>query len=151
MGNIYVGQFRDILKGYYRKQKEYNAKIVENNKRFSPEYAEKENKQIREQQTQSYNEAKASIDDVFSTVRTLLANANFLNVESLTADRLFFETNSGFDLSADEVRSYVERYSDNFTMLRLIKDWIAKHDTHTKEYPAGKYADIKITMPIDVF
>lgn len=150
MSNIYVGSFKDILKGYYKKQKAFNAQIEENNKRFSPEYAEKENAKVREQQGQAYNETKASIEDVFTTVRGLLANANFLNVEQLTADRVFFENNSSFDLSVDEVKSYIERYANNFTMLRLIKDWVTKNDVHTKEHPAGKYASINIVMPIDM-
>ena len=136
MANFYVESFKDIIKGYYKKQKAFNAKIADNNKRFSPEYAEKENKAIKEQQTQAYNEAQASINEVFTTVRGLLANANFINVEALTADRMFFADASGFDLSAEEVQGFVERYKDNFTMLRLIKDWIAKHDKTTKEHPA---------------
>ena len=150
MANIYVGSFKDIIKGYYKKQKAFNAKIADNNKRFSPEYAEKENKAVKEQQTQAYNEAQASINEVFTTVRGLLANANFINVESLTADRMFFADDSGFDLSAEEVQGFVERYKDNFTMLRLIKDWIAKHDKTTKEHPAGKYASVKIITPVDM-
>ena len=150
MANIFVGSFKDIIKGYYKKQKAFNAKIADNNKRFSPEYAEQENKAVKEQQTQAYNEAQASINEVFTTVRGLLANANFINVESLTADRMFFADDSGFDLSAEEVQGFVERYKDNFTMLRLIKDWIAKHDKTTKEHPAGKYASVIIIMPADM-
>lgn len=150
MSNIYVGSFKDIIKGYYKKQKAFNAKIADNNKRFSPEYAEKENKAVKEQQTQAYNEAQASINEVFTTVRGLLANANFINVESLTADRMFFADDSGFDLSAEEVQGFVERYKDNFTMLRLIKDWIAKHDKTTKEHPVGKYASVQIVTPMDM-
>ncbi len=150
MANIYVGSFKDIIKGYYKKQKAFNAKIADNNKRFSPEYAEQENKTVKEQQTQAYNEAQASINEVFTTVRGLLANANFINVESLTADRMFFADDSGFDLSAEEVQGFVERYKDNFTMLRLIKDWIAKHDKTTKEHPVGKYASVHIIMPVDM-
>lgn len=150
MANFYVESFKDIIKGYYKKQKAFNAKIADNNKRFSPEYAEKENKAIKEQQTQAYNEAQASINEVFTTVRGLLANANFINVEALTADRMFFADDSGFDLSAEEVQGFVERYKDNFTMLRLIKDWIAKHDKTTKEHPAGKYASVIIIMPADM-
>ena len=150
MSNIYVGSYKDILKGYYKKQKAFNEKIADNNKRFSPEYADKENKAVQEQQGQAYNEAQASINEVFTTVRGLLANANFINVESLTADRMFFADDSGFDLSAEEVQGFVERYANNFTMLRLIKDWIAKHDTTTKEHPVGKYASVNIITPIDM-
>ena len=150
MANIFVGSFKDIIKGYYKKQKAFNAKIADNNKRFSPEYAEQENKAVKEQQTQAYNEAQASINEVFTTVRGLLANANFINVESLTADRMFFADDSGFDLSAEEVQGFVERYKDNFTMLRLIKDWIAKHDKTTKEHTVGKYASVNIITPVDM-
>ena len=150
MSNIYVGSFKDIIKDYYKKQKAFNEKIADNNKRFSPEYAEQENKTVKEQQTQAYNEAQASINEVFTTVRGLLANANFINVESLTADRMFFSDDSGFDLSPEEVQGFVERYKDNFTMLRLIKDWIAKHDKTTKEHPVGKYASVNIITPVDM-
>ena len=52
MANIYVGSFKDIIKAYYKKQKAFNAKIADNNKRFSPEYAEQENKAVKEQQTE---------------------------------------------------------------------------------------------------
>ena len=148
--NIYVGQYKDIVKNYYKKQREFNRLIAENNKRFSAEYASKENKKIEEQQWKTYGETKASIEDVFRNVRELLASANFVNVESLTADRLLFDNNSSFDLSAEEVQSFVERYEGNYTMLRLIKDWVTKNSTPTKEYPVGKYAGIRIVLPADM-
>jgi hypothetical protein len=150
MSNIFVGQYKDILKKYYKKQKEYNAQILENNKRFTPEYAKIENRKIHEQQAKAYQATKDSINSVFDTVKGLLARANFVNVENLTADRLLFDNNSSFDFSVEEVQGYVERYSNNFSMLRLIKDWIAKHDTSTAEQPYGKFSNIRIVMPVDM-
>ncbi len=35
--NIYVGQYKDIVKNYYKKQREFNRLLAENNKRFSAE------------------------------------------------------------------------------------------------------------------
>ncbi len=80
----------------------------------------------------------------------MLASANFVNVESLTADRLLFDNNSSFDLSAEEVQSFVERYEGNYVMLRLIKDWVAKNNVPTQENPVGKYAGIRIVLPADM-
>ena len=140
---------KDYLKGYYKKQKDFNAKIEENNKRFSPDYAITENKKVIEQKAQAYEEAKAKINEIFNTAKTLLINANWVNVENLTADRLFFSADSGFDLTAEDVQAFVEKYHDNATMLRLIQDWITKHDTSTPEHPVGKYASVKIILPVD--
>lgn len=149
MGNIYVGSFRDILKNYYTKQKKLNEEIESNNQRFAPEYADKYNAEVKAKQAQAYSDARQSITDVFEQVKGYLANANFLNVESLTADRLIFADNSGFDLTPEDVKGFVERYQENYTMLRLIRDWIAKHNKPEEGQLFGKYQDIKILLPAD--
>ncbi len=141
--NIYIGAMQDVMHAYYKKLHEYNKQIADNNARFTAEYAKPENDKILEQKTKAYNEAKQKIIDIFKDVREMLACASFLNVESLTADRLFFEQNSGFSLSVAEVQAYVERYKNNYTMLRLISDWIAKQDK-----PA--YSSISIILPKDI-
>ena len=148
MSNIYIGSFKDILKSYYEKQKKLNEEIESNNQRFAPEYADKYNAEVKAKQAQAYSDARQSITDVFEQVKGYLANANFLNVESLTADRLIFADNSGFDLTPEDVKGYVERYQGNFTMLRLIRDWITKHNV-PEEGQMGRYHDIKIGLPID--
>ena len=149
MNNIYIGSFKDILKGYYTKQKKLNEEIERNKQRFAPEYADKYNAEVKAKQAQAYNDARQSITDVFEQVRGFLANASFLNVESLTADRLIFADNSGFDLTPEDVRGYVERYQGNYTMLRLIRDWITKHKKPEDGQLFGKYHDIKIVLPAD--
>lgn len=149
MSNIYIGSFKDILKNYYAKQKKLNEEIESNNQRFAPEYADKYNAEVKAKQAQAYSDARQSITDVFEQVKGYLANANFLNVESLTADRLIFADNSGFDLTPEDVKGYVERYQGNFTMLRLIRDWITKHNTPEEGHMFGKYEDIKIVLPAD--
>lgn len=149
MTNLFISMMKDYLNIYYKKQKEFNSKIDNNNKTFSPEYAEKENAKIREQQAKEYKETVADIKNIFDEVKSYLASANFIDVSSLTADRLLFDNNSGFDLSVEEVKAFAERYKDNNTMLRLIKDWVEKHNDITKEHPAGKYADVNIILPSD--
>lgn len=149
--NIYVSQFKDVLKGFYKKQAELNKQISANNEKYTKEYADEANSKLKEEQAQAYARAKANIVDIFNTVRGYLAIANFVNVEQLTADRLLFSADSSFDLSVDEVQSYVERYANNFTMLRLIKDWTEKQNSeHTDDNGVGKYASIYIIMPKDI-
>lgn len=150
MSNIYVGQFKDILKGYYKKQQEYNAKIEDNNKRFTPEYAEAENAKIREAQSIAYNKAKESIDDVFQTVKGLLANASFISGDNRTKHDYLFSNDSVYDLSADEVQSYVDMYAKNYDFLRMVNDWVIKHNEPTTEHPAGKYTSVCIITPSDM-
>ena len=149
MANIYIGSYKDILKNYYEKQKKLNDEINTNNSTYAPKYADKYNDEVKVRQAQAYNEARQSIQAVFEQVRGYLANASFLNVESLTADRLLFADDSGFDLTPEDVKGYVERYQTNYTMLRLIKDWITKHNTVDEGRLTGKFDDIKITMPSD--
>lgn len=156
MNNIFVGQMRDYLKLYFKKQTELNNKIEENTERFSPQYAEKENAKVREQQAKTYDEAIAGITEVFEDVRGLLANASWIGVESLTADRLFFENNSPFNLTVNEVKAFIERYnaSHNYIMLRMIKDWIDRNNVKTDKHPTGIYTDILVSdlivLPEDI-
>ena len=145
--NIYVSQMKDLLKSYYEKQKKYNAQIEENNKRFSREYAEKENEIVRQQQAKEYAHTQAMLNGIFNTARQFLAIASFPNVESLTADRNIFE--SGIDLSVQQVQAFVDRYTKpyNPTMLAYIKSWIDKNNKTEKGQMFGKYDSIKIITP----
>ncbi len=141
MMNVYLKKYQDILEAYYMKQKALDKQIEENNKRYSPEYAENENKAVRAEKETTYEEAKALINKTFENVRLLLAYGSFLNVEDLTADRLIFE--SGFNLTKEDIQGYLERYANNFTMKRLIVDWVQKQP-HPEQY-----GDIDFALPSD--
>lgn len=145
--NIYVSQMKDILKSYYNKQVKYNEKIEENNKRFSEEYAKKENKAVKQQQTIEYENTQAVINDIYKTARSYLAIASFPNVESLTADRYIFE--SGIDLPVQTVQAFVDRYTKpyNPTMLAYIKSWIDRNNKTEQGQLIGKYDSVKVTTP----
>ena len=124
MSNMYVSKMKKILENFLQQRKEANAKILINNSYWQAEYAATENEKVKAKQEQHYIEAQNAIGEIFSHVRQYLANANFPDVERLTDDRLIFE--SGLSLSPDEIRGFVERYRANFTMLRLIRDYIAR-------------------------
>lgn len=147
MTNLYVGMFRDVLKGYLAKAKAVANELKSNNEKFSPEYASKENEKSQAKAIQYYTDAKNSINSIFEDVRSYLAIANFPNVEDLTADRLLFAKDSNINLTAEEVKGFVERYTNNYTMLRVIKDWL-----HTNHEGMTEYTGVAITinMPSDV-
>ena len=148
MANIFVSQIKDALKIYYNKQQKSNEQIEENNKRFSPEYAEKANAVVYANQEREYKHTVSVITDIYSRVRKHLAIASFPNVEQLTADRLIFE--SGIDLSVQAVQGYVDRYTQpyNPTMLQYIQGWIDRQHT-AENSKIGKYSGVRIKTPKD--
>lgn len=150
MANLYIGQFRDILKMYYEKQKGFNSEIDTNNQRFSPEYAESENAKVREKQAQAYANAKQSINSIFESVRACLANATYLNPESISRDTMaLFDDANSFNLTESDIYAQIEKHEGNFVMLRFIQNWIDRHNTPAEGKMFGKYENIKITMPSD--
>ena len=141
MRNVYLKQYVNVLEAHYEKQKALNKQIEENNKKFSPEYAEKENKLVRAEQEKAFEEAIALITGIFDKVKELLAYGSFLNVEDLTADRIIFE--SGFELTAQDIKAYLERYADNYTMKRYIADWVKKQPK------PEQYGIVNFALPSD--
>lgn len=124
MPNMYISMMKRVMEKYLEQQKAGNAQIIRNREYYMPEIAEEKNDAIKAKQMEQYVAAQNEIGKIFSNVRRYLANANFPNVGYLTADRLLFE--SGMSLSPAEIEGFVERYKMNFTMLRLIRDYIAR-------------------------
>ena len=123
MKNFYIDQFKKSLQKLFNAQKHANDEILTNNARYLPELAERYNLEEKEKQDAAFWTCQQEIFQTFDTVRSCCARANFLTPDLLTADRLFF-TESGFTLTVPEVRAFVEKYQGNFTMQRLISDWI---------------------------
>lgn len=149
MSNLYIGMYRDALKQYFKKHQSLNKELARINATYQPEYAEPYLAEVKQKQMNALREAQDTINGIFTDVRSMLASANFINVEELTADRLLFTENTGFDLSLADVQAYAERYKENYTMSRLIRDWIGKHNETSQGAPFGKFNDVKITMPED--
>ena len=149
MANIYIGQVKDLLRNFYNRTQSKRKEIEANNTRYSPEYAQTANTEIMEKMAIDYENVLNSINSIFVNVRGLLAKANFPNVEQLTADRLLFDKSGTLNLSAEDVQGFVERYRDNFTMSRLISDWIDAKRKETKSDEMNPYEAIRINTPAD--
>ncbi len=145
--NVYTDALKKILVEYRKRILTLNERIKENNERFNAEYAKPENNRMLEEKEKIFAECKKEITDLFLNIREMLACANFINVESLTADRILFEGDS-IHLTPEEVQGYIERYRNNYSMLRMIQTFINKQP-NTKENP-NPYAHITFVMPRDI-
>ena len=144
MNNIFVGQLRDYIKNYYSKALDFQNQVEANNQKFTAKFADEANEAVRENAKSAYEKAQQNINSVFENVREYLSSANFPTVESLTADRMLFSNDCSIQLTPNEVRSYVERYESNPTMLRMIHDWIESNHNSDMDY-----ASIRINLPAD--
>lgn len=147
MPNIYVGQMKDIVKVFYRKNREYENQKQDNAMRYVADLRDEYNNEISKQQVNACNRAKQTIAEIYSDVRGKLGKCCFLDSERINSDRLLLE--SGIPLSRDEVQMLVDKNRGNYTMLRLIQNYVNKHNENTSEYPMGQYADIHISLPED--
>ena len=148
MSNVYVTRMKNALTEYYSKELSFANQIADVFERFTDVYAEDEAARVRAQSEDCFMFYKNQIKQIFEEVREALAVASFPDPGWLTADRTVFDLNSPFELSPTEVRVYVDRYSkrENFSMLRMISDWIAQKSTLGDMNP---YADIRIYLPSD--
>lgn len=138
MSNIYVKRYSEILKEHYKKMQEYENEIRTAKERYSEEYQSKVIDDINRKKQNASNRNKNRIMNLHNDIVSMIAKSSFPNVEALTADRLLFE-DGGLDFTPTEVKAFIERYSDNPTMLRIIQNWLVKH--HEADTKMNEYAD----------
>lgn len=148
MSNIYVTRMKNALSEYYNKELSFSAQIADIFERFTDVYAEDEAARVRAQSEECCQFYKNKIVKIFEEVREALAVASFPDPGWLTADRTVFDLNAPFVLSPAEVAVYVDKYTkrENYSMLRMISDWIAQKNTSGEMNP---YRDIRIYLPSD--
>lgn len=144
MPNLYIRIFKDTIKNFYKKALTLSEQKQQNSKRFAPEFADKENAEIDKQLEQAYLNAKQNIKRNFENLREMLAVSNFPTIESLSADRMFFDKSVAIDLSATEVSAFIEVHKGNPTMLRIIKRWLEIYHKDMDEFTPVK---ISIVLP----
>jgi hypothetical protein len=150
MGNIYIAEFQHTIKDFHNRMKSYQAEIADNNSKYNDEYAKKANDAVMERARADYDTARAKIGDTYRSVRALLGNAMFLDAEKVTADRLFFEFGANYDLRPTDINAFIERYRNNFTMSRMISDWLErKHIEAEPTQSVDEFYDCKVKLPID--
>lgn len=140
MKNTYVEQMKNILSSYHTLQRVRNKEIADNLEKFSPQYAESLNSEVRKKKQQDYEDARNEIQKIFDRIKYLLARGNFPVPDELTDDRSLFDGDS-IELSKLEVEALAQKYRDkcNFTMLRLIDSWAKRNGRD----------DLQLNLPAD--
>ena len=132
MINVYVSNFKDFLKNFYTKMTEYHAERERISEQYSADYAKSALAEIDRRASHELKETETKIRKMHNDIIELLSVSSIPTVESLTADRLFFDGSAKIELTPEIVKVFVERYSENPTMLSLISKWIeSKHKNDT--------------------
>ena len=133
MINIYVSNFKDFLKNFYTAMTEYHSERERINAQYTPEHAKSLLADLDRKANRELKETETKIRKMHNDIIELLSVSSIPTVESLTADRVFFDGSAKIELTPEIVKVFVERYSENPTMLALIKTWLDtrhKNDTN---------------------
>ena len=131
--NVYVSNYKDFLKNFYTKMTEYHAERERISEQYAPEFAKSAVAEIDRKANHDFKETETKIRKMHNEICEMLSISSIPTVESLTADRLFFDGSAKIELTPEIVKVFVERYSENPTMLALIKTWLDtrhKNDTN---------------------
>ena len=131
--NIYISNYKDFLKNFYTKMTEYHAERERISEQYAPEFAKSALADLDRKANHDLKETKKKILEMHGSICEMLSVSSIPTVESLTADRLFFDGSAKIELTPEIVKVFVERYSENPTMLALIKTWLDtrhKNDTN---------------------
>lgn len=127
MTNFYVNRFKEVIEKYYNEAQRISKEISFNNENYQVAIADVKNKELATKKETLYVQAKDAIHTIFTDIKLCLANMNFPSVENLTADRLFFSSETPIELTKEQILSFIERYKNNPTMLSVISGYIERH------------------------
>lgn len=146
MNNIYTDKLKTILGTYNTKQKEFQLNIANAHNTLLPAIADTKIKEIAEKQKTTYNQAVESVNILFNELKQRLSFADFPSTEDLSTDRYFFDGTADVDLTMVQVRTFIERYKTNFTMLKLIAKWISREHP-TENGKMDEWTTLKNSIP----
>ena len=138
MINIYVSNYKDFLKNFYTKMTEYHAERERISEQYAPEFAKSSLSELDRKANRELKELKKKIREMHNQICELLSISSIPTVESLTADRLFFDGSAKVELTPEIVAVFIERYNENPTMLSLIRAWIDKRHKNDTNYISAK-------------
>lgn len=131
--NIFIENYKEFLKNFYTKMTEYHAERERISAQYSADYAKSALADLDRKANRELKETEKKIRKMHNEICEMLSVSSIPTVESLTADRLFFDGSAKVELTPEIVKVFVERYSENPTMLSLIRTWIDtrhKNDTN---------------------
>ena len=151
MKNKYVEKNRSIIKAFNDKALEFKKQKDFNSRTYANDIVLRENQKVKEQESIAFQNALAEISKDFQTVKSRLTKANVFASHEVPSELLnIFNRNSVINLSKAEVQAYIDEYRGNYSVMRLIGDWIAENDKVTEENGntlRSRYAGLKVPTP----
>ena len=138
MTNIFIENYKEFLKKFYTKMTEYHAERERISEQYSADYAKSALAEIDRRASHELKETEKKILEMHNGIIELLSVSSIPTVESLTADRLFFDGSAKVELTPEIVAVFIERYNENPTMLSLIRAWIDKRHKNDTNYISVK-------------
>ena len=122
MTNFYVEQAKNTMRDFIIKEKTRAEEIKRNDGYYSVEMARTKNAEIVNQSENDYLTTINIINDIFKNVKQKVALTSFPNSVDITEDIKLF--NGAFPLSQKEIEIFIDKYSTNETMLRIISKYL---------------------------
>lgn len=132
MENIYVNKIKNIVTEYSEIEKDIAKTIKANNGFYSESEAKKQNATLIERSESEYTRAISAINSVFRDVKAKLANCTKLQSADLADNQAkhaigFFNGTYPIKLTINDIKAFIDEFKSNFTMLRIITDYIDKN------------------------
>lgn len=127
MGNYYVSQFKHTVDKFYEVVGSCRGQLDFNSKNFIGEALKDKNSGIQDKIESAYAKAVNEIKATFDEICNLLSVASFPSIESVTADRMFFNGEAPIVFDNNTIKTFIKRYWENFTMLKVILGYVETH------------------------
>jgi len=138
MTNIYISNYKEFLKNFFSKMAELHAERERISAQYSADYAKSALADLDRKANHDFKETETKIRKMHNEICEMLSISSIPTVESLTADRLFFDGSAKVELSPEIVAVFIERYNENPTMLSLIRAWIDKRHKNDTNFISVK-------------
>lgn len=132
MENFYINKIKNIVMEYADTEKDIAKQIKSNNGFYSQAEAERQNAVLISRSDSEYQRAISLINSTFKEIRAKLANCTRLQITELSGTEVknaigFFNGQYPVSLTPDDIKNFINDYKNNFTMCRILNDYIDKN------------------------
>ncbi len=137
MKNIFVEKMRLVMSSYWELRKTADAEIEANKIKYSPEYADMQNKALSEKKAAGYEDAVSEIRAIYEKVREYLARGNNPSGAEMNQDDIALLDADMIQLTDKEIELMAQKYRDssNFTMMRVLATWAERNGRVDIDFP----------------
>ncbi len=123
----YIGNLKQIIQGFAATARKYAAAVEENDRRYLPDIAQRENDKLEREFMAAFDGASARLDEEQDAVLATIDRWATLDGSEIDSADMQLLTGA-FDLTVQDIEELAERYSENYTMLRALQAYVDKHN-----------------------